>query len=90
LADSLEHALKQEVKLEKADIMDKLKMSKFLPKLSLFESYMQKKIYEHISFDDFGKLDNWDGNTTPPFNMDMGAPSEGQERASCGWIRSFG
>ncbi|XP_037726370.1 baculoviral IAP repeat-containing protein 6 isoform X3 [Drosophila subpulchrella] len=82
LADSLEHALKQEVKLEKADIMDKLKMSKFLPKLSLFESYMQKKIYEHISFDDFGKLDNWDGNTTPPFNMEMGAPIEGQETTS--------
>jgi len=72
--NSVKQTLKEEVKKEKADIMDKLTIAKFLPKLSLLESYMQKKINEHISFDDFGKLDNWDGNTTPPFNLEVEAP----------------
>ncbi|XP_070137301.1 dual E2 ubiquitin-conjugating enzyme/E3 ubiquitin-protein ligase BIRC6 isoform X1 [Drosophila bipectinata] len=54
----LEYALKEEVKIEKAAIMNK-KISKFLPTLTLFDSYI-KKINEQISFDDFGKLDGWE------------------------------
>ncbi|KMZ04446.1 baculoviral IAP repeat-containing protein 6 isoform X6 [Drosophila simulans] len=72
--NSVKQTLKGEVKKEKSVIMDKLAIAKFLPKLSLLESYMQKKINEHISFDDFGKLDNWDGSTTPPFNLEVEAP----------------
>ncbi|XP_070142867.1 dual E2 ubiquitin-conjugating enzyme/E3 ubiquitin-protein ligase BIRC6 isoform X3 [Drosophila kikkawai] len=67
LAD-LEHALKEEVKIEKAAIMDKLKIAKFLPKLSLF----QKKINDHISFEDFGKPDNWENGTALASNLKPG------------------
>lgn len=48
--------------------MDKLKIAKFLPKLSLF----QKKINEHISFDDFGKIDNWESGPTLASNLKLG------------------
>ncbi|XP_017867118.1 PREDICTED: baculoviral IAP repeat-containing protein 6 isoform X9 [Drosophila arizonae] len=56
----LEHALKEEVKIEKA--IDKLKISKFLPQLTLWNSYIQKKfgINEENSYDAFGELDNWE------------------------------
>lgn len=58
----LEHALKEEVKIEKAAIIDKLKISKFLPQLTLWNSYIQKKfgINEENSYDAFGELDNWE------------------------------
>ncbi|TDG43863.1 hypothetical protein AWZ03_009727 [Drosophila navojoa] len=56
----LEHALKEEVKIEKA--IDKLKISKFLPQLTLWNSYIQKKfgINEENSYDAFGELENWE------------------------------
>lgn len=58
----IEHALKEEVKIEKAAIIDKLKISKFLPQLTLWNSYFQKKfgINEESSYDGMGDLDNWE------------------------------
>ncbi|XP_034488815.1 baculoviral IAP repeat-containing protein 6 [Drosophila innubila] len=58
----LEHALKEEVKIEKEAFIDKLKISKFLPQITLWNSYIQKKfgINEENSYDTFGDLDNWE------------------------------
>ncbi|XP_015009950.2 baculoviral IAP repeat-containing protein 6 isoform X4 [Drosophila erecta] len=96
LSNSVKQTLKEEAKKEKADMLDKLTIAKFLPKLTLLESYIQKKINESISFDDFGKLDNWDGNKTPPYIAEVEAPIEcsdttsdpnlSQQTASTGYV----
>ncbi|XP_015038690.2 baculoviral IAP repeat-containing protein 6 isoform X3 [Drosophila pseudoobscura] len=54
----LEHALKEEVKNEKAAILDKLKLSQFLPDLSLLENYILKK--QQYAMVASSKLDNWE------------------------------
>ncbi|KAH8417362.1 hypothetical protein KR222_009764, partial [Zaprionus bogoriensis] len=58
----IEHALKEEVKIEKAAIIDKLKISKFLPQLTLWNSYFQKKfgMNEENAYDGLGDLDIWE------------------------------
>ncbi|XP_062126380.1 baculoviral IAP repeat-containing protein 6 isoform X3 [Drosophila sulfurigaster albostrigata] len=56
----LEHALKEEVKIEKSAIIDKLKISKFLPQLTLWNSYIQKKlgINEENAYN--WEMENWE------------------------------
>ncbi|XP_030370289.1 baculoviral IAP repeat-containing protein 6 isoform X2 [Scaptodrosophila lebanonensis] len=56
----LEHALKEEVKNEKAKF-DNLKISKFLPQLTLWNTYIQKKfgMKEDIDYIDLTDVDNW-------------------------------